>query len=122
MNQDPLQGTVAKDVLLQVAIADAQVTTLGAHVMARSYDAKLIEEPAREVYGIETVASGHTGSALVEFDYGLYEPPENIPPDADTDPHERPRRDLAGQMQMHTFFSTGVIEHYCEGTCGDTGS
>ncbi len=122
MNQDPLQGTVAKDVLLQVAIADAQVTTLGAHVMARSYGAKLIEEPARDVYGIETVPSGHTGSALVEFDYGLYEPPENIPPDADTDPHERPRRDLAGQMQMHTFFSTGVVEHYCEGPCGDTGS
>lgn len=122
ITRDPLEGTEAKAVLLQVAIADAQVTTLGAHVMARGYDAALIEPTARDVYGLETVPSGHTGSALVEFDYGLYEPPENIPPDADTDPHERPRRDAAGQMQMHTFFSTGVVEHYCEGPCGDSGS
>lgn len=122
ITRDPLEGTEAKAVLLQVAIADAQVTTLGAHVMARSYDAALIEPTARDVYGLETVPSGHTGSALVEFDYGLYEPPENIPPDADTDPHERPRRDAAGQLQMHTFFSTGVVEHYCEGPCGDSGS
>ena len=122
VNDAPLDGVGPKDVLLQVAIADAQVTTLGAHVMARSYGAALIEPVARDVYGLETVAGGHTGSALVEFDYGLYEPPENIPPDPDTDPHERPRRDEAGQLQMHTFFSTGVIEQYCEGPCGESGS
>jgi len=122
ITEEPLEGVGTKDVLLQVAIGDAQVTTLGAHIMARSYGAKLIEDPAREVFGLETVPSGHTGSALVEFDYGLYEPPENIPPDADQDPHESPRRDAAGQLQMHTFFSTGVIEHYCEGPCGASGS
>ena len=119
---DPLPDTPEKDVLLQVAIADAQVTTLGAHIMARGYDAVLIEEPARPVWGLETVPSGHVGSALVEFDYGLFEPPENIPPDPSTDPHESPRRDLAGQLQMHTFFQTGVIEHFCEGPCGNSGS
>ena len=122
VTKDPLPDTPEKDVLLQVAIADAQVTTLGAHIMARGYDAVLIEEPARPVWGLETVPSGHVGSALVEFDYGLFEPPENIPPDPSTDPHESPRRDLAGQLQMHTFFQTGVIEHFCEGPCGNSGS
>lgn len=119
VNLAPLPGTPAKDVLLQVAIADAQVTTLGAHIMARSYDAPLIEDPARPVWGLETAASGHEGSALVEFDYGLVEPVENIPPDAEQDPHETPRRDAAGQLQMHTFFQTGRVEHFCEGPCGD---
>ncbi|MEC9391467.1 MAG: hypothetical protein VX944_15450 [Myxococcota bacterium] len=119
ITRDPLEGVGPKSVLLQVAIGDAQVTTLGAHVMARSYDAPMIAPTARDVYGIETVPSGHVGSALVEFDYGLYEPPENIPPDPDTDPHERPRRDAAGMLQMHTFFSTGVVEQYCEGPCGE---
>ena len=122
LNQAPLPDTPAKSVLLQVAIGDAQVTTLGAHVMARSYDAKLIEDPAREVWGVETVPSGHMGSALVEFDYGLSEPVENIPPDDEHDPHESPRREAAGQLQMHHFFSTGAIEHFCEGPCGDSGS
>jgi len=118
MNTTPLPDTPAKDVLLQVAVADAQVTTLGAHVMARGYGAALIEEPFRPVWGLETVPSGHEGSALVEFDYGLEEPVENIPPNAETDPHERPRRDTAGQEQMHRFFETGIVHHTCDGPCG----
>ncbi len=122
LTETPLPDTPSKSVLLQVAIGDAQVTTLGAHVMARSYGAKLIEDPVREVWGIETVASGHNGSALVEFDYGLSEPIENIPPDDEHDPHESPRRDPAGQLQMHNFFSTGAVEHFCEGPCDDSGS
>ncbi len=119
VNDEPLDGTPAKDVLLQVAIADAQVTPLGAHVMARSYDAPLIDEPARSVWGLDTVESGHEGSALVEFDYGLVAPVENIPPDKENDPHESPRRDVAGQLQMHTFFETGRVEQFCDGPCGD---
>ena len=118
INTTPLPDTPAKDVLLQVAVADAQVTTLGAHVMARGYGAALIEEPFRPVWGLETVPSGHEGSALVEFDYGLEEPVENIPPNAETDPHERPRRDTAGQEQMHRFFETGIVHHTCDGPCG----
>ena len=109
VTQDPVPGASEKEVLLQVAVADAQVTTLGAHIMARAYDAKLIEEPFRPIWGLETVGSGHAGSALVEFDYGLYEPPENIPPDPDTDPHEDPRRDPAGQLQHHCFFRPSCV-------------
>lgn len=119
VNGSPLANTPAKDVLLHIAIADAQVTPLGAHIMARSYGAPLIDEPARPVWGLETVSGGHEGSALVEFDYGLVAPVENIPPDKEDDPHETPRRDLAGQLQMHTFFQTGRIEQFCEGPCGD---
>jgi hypothetical protein len=120
MNRSPLEDTPAKQVLIQVAMGDAQVTTLGAHVMARSYGASLVENPAREVWGLETVASGHTGSALVEFDYGLEVPFNNTPPDDSTDPHENPRRDLAGQQQLHTFLETGEVVHYCDGPCGES--
>jgi hypothetical protein len=122
VNAAPLADTPPKDVLLQVAIGDAQVSTLGAHIMARAYGAKLIEDPVRPVWGLDTVPSGHTGSALVEFDYGLSVPDENLPPDSADDPHGRPRQDLAGQEQMHLFFETGVIHHICEGPCGPGGS
>lgn len=119
MNHTPLPDTPAKQVLLQVAIGDAQVTTLGAHVMARAYGAALIEDPVRPVWGLETEPSGHTGSALVEFDYGLQVPAGNIPPEDQADPHEYPRRDLAGQAQLDTFLQTGILTHFCEGPCGD---
>lgn len=119
VTQDPLADTPVKEVLLQVAMGDAQVTPLGAHVMARAYGAKLIEDPVRAVWGLETVSSGHVGSALVEFNYNLEVPFTNIPPDDATDPHEYPRRDPAGQQQIHRFFQDGIIEHYCDGPCGD---
>jgi hypothetical protein len=117
VNTAPLADTAPKEVLLHAAIGDAQVTTLGAHVMARAYGASLIEDPVRPVWGLETADSGHTGSALVEYDYGLEEPIENIPPDANEDPHGKPRKDAAGQEQMHHFFETGVVHHICEGPC-----
>ena len=109
-----------KDVLLQVAIGDAQVTTLGAHIQARAYGAPLISPTVRDVWGLETVDPPHTGSALVEWDYGALEPAENIPPDESTDPHEGPRREPAAQAQMHHFFQTGEVIHTCDGPC--TGS
>jgi hypothetical protein len=115
---DPLPGVPVKTILHQVAIGDAQVTTLGAEFLARGHQASLIGEPVRPVWGLPTVAST-TGSALVEWDYGLDEPYVNHPPAAETDPHELPRRELAGQEQLHHFFSTGEIKDFCGGPCRD---
>jgi len=117
MNSDPLQDTPAKEVLLQVAIGDAQVTTLGAHNQARAYGAVLIETPAREVWGLPIEPSGTIGSALVEWDYGLYEPYENLPPDGDTDPHGRPRKEPEAMEQLDTFLRTGAVVNTCDGVC-----
>lgn len=113
---DPLPGTPAKEVLLQVAIGDAQVTTLGAQMHARALGAKLIAPVAREVWGLEVVEEVAEGSALVEWDYGLAEPVENVPPEGD-DPHESPRREEAGQEQIAEFFEGGVIRNICGGIC-----
>ncbi len=118
VNGDPLDGTPEKTILHQVAIGDAQVTTLGAEFLARGHGASLIGSPIREVWGLDTVEST-TGSALVEWDYGLSEPYENLPPSADTDPHELPRREFDGQEQLHHFFETGEIRDFCDGPCQD---
>ena len=116
LNEDPLTGTAAKDVLIQVAIGDAQVTTLGAHVMARSYGAALLEDPVRPVWGLETKSGEFAGSALVEWDYDLEEPVENIPAQGD-DPHEWPRREPLAQQQLIHFLETGLVENTCGGPC-----
>ncbi|MFT5682116.1 MAG: pimeloyl-ACP methyl ester carboxylesterase [Myxococcota bacterium] len=118
--ESPLAGNGPKKALLQVAIGDAQVTTLGAEFQARGLGASFIEAPAREVWGIDTVKSGSTGSGLVEWDYGVSEPFENIPPSEDTDTHEGPRRELAAMEQLHLFFSTGELVNTCDGVCTGT--
>ena len=116
---DPLPGKGPTQVLQQVAIGDAQVTTLGAAALARAYDSVLIGTPVRPVWGLETVAGPHTGSALVEWDYGLVEPDINRPRTDDNDPHELPRRERAGQDQIDHFFNTGEVRDFCDGPCAD---
>jgi hypothetical protein len=104
-----------KDVLLQVAIGDAQVSTLGAQMMARAYGASTVYPQTREVYGVQEQQGGFSGSALVEWSYpdGATEPVGNVPPDGDLDTHECPRREEAAQDQLRDFVETGVVNQYC---------
>ena len=115
---NPLPNTPSKNVILQIAQGDAQVTPLGAHIQARGIGAKLLQPAIRDVWGLETMESGEQGSALVEWNYNLDVPFESIPPEGE-DPHSRPRKDTAAQEQMHHFFETGEIVNFCDGACGD---
>lgn len=114
---DPLPGTMSHQVILQDAMGDHQVTTLGAHIMARAIGAVTIQPETRPVWGIEEVAPPHVGSALVEFDFGLEEPVINIPPSDGSDPHGAVRRNPRALEQTLHFFRTGEIIHTCDGVC-----
>ncbi len=116
MNRD---GSNPKDVLLHTGIGDAEVTTLGAAIMARSYGANTISPQTREVFGVDERAPGQSGSALVEWRYtDVPDPPiEPIPPNKFTSPHECPRRQPDAQAQIGAFFATGLVEHTCDGVC-----
>jgi len=117
MNEEPLDG-VAHQILIQDAIGDWQVTTLGAHVMARAYGAGLLQPANRDVWGLDPVESGWTGSAIVEVESGQPpEPVENTPPTGGSDPHSVPRKAFALQEQLWTFLSTGEVVHTCDGPC-----
>jgi hypothetical protein len=119
MNASPLPGTPPKDVLLQVARGDAQVTVLGAHVMARAYGASTVSPQTRPIWGVSEQAPGFSGSALVEYQYTDVpdEPYANIPPDDAYDTHECPRREPSAQLQLRDFLETGIVNHYCDGIC-----
>ncbi|MFW5925189.1 MAG: hypothetical protein ACOC9T_01930 [Myxococcota bacterium] len=116
-----------KDVLLQVAINDHQVTTLGAHIQARAWGASTVMPQTRPVWGVSEMTAPFEGSALVEFLYPdiMDEPFEARPPEDEEelprngDPHECPRRDPAGQLQMSDFLQDGTINHHCDGICDD---
>jgi hypothetical protein len=121
MNRDVADGMQAKQVLIQSGLGDAQVTTLGAEMMARAYGAKTISPQTQPIFGVEEGPASFTGSGIVEFTWSdvLPMPVTNTPPDLEHDPHECPRREPAGQQQAAEFLETGVITNHCDGVCDD---
>lgn len=118
MNEEPLDGVPAHQVLLQDALGDAQVTNLGAQNMARAYGAVQLDPPVREVWGVSVVAGPSNASVLSEFDFGAPAVPfENTPPNKDFDTHEDTRRALSAQDQLWHFLTTGEVVNYCDGVC-----
>ncbi|MEZ4453296.1 MAG: hypothetical protein R3B09_27785 [Nannocystaceae bacterium] len=117
--RDPLPNTPAHEVLLNIAIGDHQVSTLGAHIMARTIGGVVNLGPVnRSIYGIPEVTGPHEGSAMVEFDFGL--PPEptfNVPMKQGDDPHGGPRKTVAANKSLDRFFRDGIAETFCDGPC-----
>jgi len=111
-------GTPPHDVLIHAAFGDHQVTPLGAQLIARTIGASMLTPPARSIYGISEKAAPFTGSAIVEYDYGVLVPPlpeTNTPtmaPD-NTDPHDWVRKESTAQDQSAHFFLTGEVANYC---------
>jgi hypothetical protein len=116
-----LPGTPAHEVLMQVSKGDHQVTNLGAHIMARTIGGVVNLAPLiRPVWGIDVVSGPHTGSSMVEVDFGNPEPPIiNIPPWDDTlpDPHGRATELIGIGATLRNFYDTGVAENPCDGPC-----
>ena len=132
---NPLPGTSAKRVLLQVAFGDHQVSHTSAEVMARTmgiplHQPALVEgrhhdtNPHVEQQAISTYP--HYGSALIYFDggpgpndkwddTGTHVPPiTNTPPRTGNDSHERPRRDSHAMEQISEFMKpVGSVINAC---------
>jgi hypothetical protein len=118
-----LPNTPAHEVLIQVSKADHQVTNLGAHIMARTIGGVVNLEPLiRPVWGIESVSGEHTGSAMIEIDFGNPDPPiTNIPHWGDTerDPHGRATELIKLADTLRTFYEEGVVANPCNGPCDE---
>jgi hypothetical protein len=110
-----LPGTPAHDVLMQVSIGDHQVTTLGAHILARAAGGVNMAPANRPIFGISEVSSPYTGPAtLVEYDFGLPAVPiTNVPMTQGSDPHGSLARTPAAINQASHFLMTGEVVNYC---------
>ena len=118
-----------KAVLLQAALGDAQVTTLGAEFMARTLEASTIEPETRRVYGVpERRAPWKVGTAdgtiekhggnngFVEWKYDDAPPvphDRDLPPTDGMDTHECPRREPKAQEQLAYFLINNEIVQTC---------
>jgi hypothetical protein len=117
--KDTLPNTPAHRVLIHGAIGDHQVTTLGAHLIARTVGAKNLGPVNRTVWGIPTVTGPIDGeSVMVEFEFGLPPvPKENVPMHEGEDPHGSIRGLDVAQDQVDGFFRTGTVKATCDGPC-----
>ncbi|MFK8003770.1 MAG: hypothetical protein AB8H86_29680 [Polyangiales bacterium] len=117
IQQDLLPNTPAHHVLMLASVGDQQVTTLGAHTMARAIGASLLGPAVRPVWGLEEVSAPFEGSALLEFDYGNTEPVENIPPREGDDPHNALNDRPDALNAAASFLRTGIALNPCDGAC-----
>jgi len=119
MKRSPGPGNHPKEILLHDALGDAQVTNLGAQIMARAVNASSVFPQTREIYGVNELTAPFYGSAIVEFKYDDVppEPTTNTSPSRETDTHECPRRQIEAQNQIRDFFESGIINQYCIGKC-----
>lgn len=120
IRENMLPNTPAHEVLLHVAIGDHQVSPLGAHLIARAIGAKNLSPVNRSIYGIDEAPAPITGSAMVEFDFGLPEAPNtNVPPTGPdkSDPHDKVRVLQSAEAQSDKFFREGIVSDFCGGAC-----
>ena len=116
---DPLSSNDAKSLLVQTGIGDAQVHTLGAHILMRGVAGGLIANPNREVWGLDVLTDGQIGTGMVEWDYGMTEPAENVPPirQQNIDVHRSVREEEPAKQQLIHFLETGELVNFCDGPC-----
>jgi hypothetical protein len=118
LTDNPLPGTPSHNVLLNLAIGDHQVTTLGAHVLARTIGAQNMRPVNREIFGIADADAPFSGNGMAEWDFGLPPvPTANVPPTAGDDPHDTVRNLQSAIDMTDVFLRTGMITNTCNGAC-----
>jgi hypothetical protein len=117
--RDLLPGTPAHEVLINVAVGDHQVTNYGAHLMARTMGMVHVDTGIRDIWGLDQFPAPYTGSALVEYDFGLPpDPVENLPQRECEDPHGKLRKLEEFRQQLDLFYRAGVVDNFCtDGIC-----
>jgi hypothetical protein len=118
--KDTLPGTQPHRVLMRAALGDHQVSTWGAHMMARAVGAPHLDSGLRDVWGLTAQDGPIDGSAYIEYDFGLpHEPLCNVPLELCEDPHGKLRKLEEARVQLDTFLTTGMAINPCTG--GATG-
>jgi hypothetical protein len=113
-------GTPPKQLLLHMAIGDAEVPNLATEWQARTMGIPVLAPASPYVpYGMTSMPSpiAPGGSALVIMDGGVPRPAlTNGTPD-DNEMHYLTRSKAASRRQIKHFFETGEIKNECNGMC-----
>ncbi len=112
-----IPGVPDKQVLMQFAVADDEVSNVASEYQARSMGIPVLTPSVYEPWGVET-ADGPVPNGLAIFDFGLGDtlPVTNQPP-PDNDVHSFVRRREAAIEMIRIFYRDGLATQ----TCGPAG-
>jgi hypothetical protein len=119
-------GVPPKQILMQIAIADEQVSNWGSYWEARTMNAPVVGPTPYSPWGITVQAAPlASGSAIVLYDCaGPAVPLTNTPAPKSpcmaagrSELHDLPAHVDAGRRQMRDFYATGQIVNQCSGAC-----
>ena len=116
---NPLPGSPAKKVLIQMGVNDSQVPNIGTEIQVRSLGIPAMAPSAVPAFQIPEVEAPFDGSAYIPYDVdGVAAPLTNTPPAGDNGVHEAVRRLSATQDQINAFLRPdGRVENFCGGAC-----
>ncbi len=123
VTSDQYPGTPAKQVLLDVAYGDHQVTPLSALIEARTMGLTIHRPLAADGrwpeveagWGLESTVYPSSGSAIIMWDSGMAPMPlENLAPRDGDDSHEDPRADADVRRQKAAFLFEDTLIDVCD--------
>lgn len=114
-----IPGTPSKQILLHMAVGDAQVPNIATEYHARTMGAVVLQPSVREPFDLPTQAGPITAThALVIFDGGHSVPEGNVGLDDDNGAHSLTRKQPAAWRQMQHFYETGEVIVTCQDSNG----
>jgi predicted esterase len=119
-------GVPPKQLLMQIAFGDEQVSDYAAYWEARTMNAPVLTTSVTSPWGLAALDPSQPVTAgLVVYDCGAPPPPlTNTAPPKEPCPmagtqelHDLPAHVAAGRRQMKDFYETGQIVNECAGSC-----
>jgi hypothetical protein len=116
---NPLPGSHAARILLQMGLYDCDTTNVASELAARTVGLSELSPTSHAAWGV-TPAMAPQPNALVVYDLGAAPLPEStLPPPMENGVHEGVRRDPRAQAQIVRFLRPGGdVQDTCSGACG----
>lgn len=105
-------GGEEKQVFMQIAIADDEVSNLGSEYQARTMNIPVITPSPYVPYGVDST-NQPVGSGLIIYDFGKGPLPAGNEAPPDNDVHSSIRNKGATTTMMKRFYETGEIVQVC---------
>ena len=113
-----IPGTPAKQVFMQIAIADAEVSNVASEYQARTMGIPTLTPSPYVPFGLEgTAGPARNGMVIYDFGLGSTIPPTNEPP-PDNNVHSNIRNKRQTVEMMKRFYETGDIVQLCTAPTG----